>query len=974
MKRILILLLFAGLYVLPASAQIYISSDMFRQRVFKAQVSVVDSLTAEPVGYASVYLKERGDTVICNFTLTDNDGKAELKDITTGHYVFTVEFFGYKPFVKEVYFRKNEDFGTVRLVPDVQALEAATVSATANPIEMKQDTVIYNAAAFRTLDNAMLKDLLKKMPGFEVGSDGTVKHNGEELKEITVGGKKFFLDDKAAALNNLPAKVVDKVKVIDRESETAQFTGIKDAEKEKVMDIELKKEYKEGFFGNLRAGAGTNLPGDKKDNPLIPDGKLLYNANTMLSAYSEKDQLTVLAGASNARGEGDGVLVMFGMDGDDYTMTPMSGGLMTTYNAGANLNTDRIKDMETTVSANYRRTLTDNRSRSDRTTFREDSEDLGTLSSGSGRTIGDNFSGSFSLRKKDRQKYYFYLTPTLSYDLSDRNSERRSESSTATGGLQNSSESRSSSQSRTWTGRLYGGGGVSKLGKDRRSLSFSINGYFNDGNTDSGEYSETYLASRSETDVRDLRYRTDSRGYNASLNLSYVEPLAERWALQTNLGSSWSGSHSDKAASNADGSANDYFSSLSDSRYRSQSANLLVQYNRSEGQDRNNLQFGVQVNRALNETYTRSYGVDKTTGEGDWYTNWSPYIRLSFNRKNGASTFLSYNGSSSRPSQSRMLPVLDLSNPTMLTLGNIYLQPGFRHSVSLTFRKNNPQKQSGIGFFLDAGFRFRDVATANWFDDNLIQYSIPVPARKPTLSTSFNLNFNFPLNADKSLMLSAFGYGNANRRIGYQNVRSFGTLDTRSFDYTAFMEKFWGTDAAGGKFYSGESGFQESVTRVFQGITDVRLTWKPTQDWDITAGFSGILNRSRYSLDERANTFTRRYSPSVEMQYTTPKGWEFGTDVSYRVYRGYAEGYGTPECMWNFKINKNIKQFGLSFMIQDILNQTRNLNHSVAENYVEDAYSYILGRYFLFSFTWNFGKMNAAQSQKAQNAMWDLMF
>ena len=402
MKKFFLLLFACGFFGISASAQIYISSDLFRQRVFKAKATVLDGTNDEPLAYASVYLKEKGDTAICNFTLTDDEGKAELKDITTGDYTFTVEFFGYQPFVKEVYFRRDEDFGTIRLQPDLRVLEAATVSATANPIEMKQDTVVYNAAAFRTLDNAMLKDLLKKMPGFEVGSDGTVKHNGEELKEITVGGKKFFLDDKAAALNNLPAKVVDKVKVIDRESETAQFTGIKDAEKEKVMDIELKKEYKEGFFGNLRAGVGTNLPGNKADHPLTPDGKLLFNSNAMLSAYSEKDQLTLLAGASNAAGGDDATMVLFLSDGDDG-FSLLGNGLVTNYNAGANLNTERIKGLETTVSANYRRSLTDSRSLTDRTTFLEGADDLSTRSSGSGRSVGVTFSGSLSLRKKFRK-------------------------------------------------------------------------------------------------------------------------------------------------------------------------------------------------------------------------------------------------------------------------------------------------------------------------------------------------------------------------------------------------------------------------------------------------------------------------------------------------------------------------------------------------------------------------------------------
>ena len=188
------------------------------------------------------------------------------------------------------------------------------------------------------------------------------------------------------------------------------------------------------------------------------------------------------------------------------------------------------------------------------------------------------------------------------------------------------------------------------------------------------------------------------------------------------------------------------------------------------------------------------------------------------------------------------------------------------------------------------------------------------------------------------------------------------------------MARFWGDDASGGKFYSGESGFQESLTRSGTVMSRINLIWKPTSEWNIGAGVEGNFERSRYSLDERANTFTRCYAPSLDLQYISPGGWEFGTDLSYNIYRGYTEGYNEPECKWDIKINKNIRQFGFSFLIRDLLNQTRNLNHYVEENYVEDSYSYILGRYFLFSFTWNFGKMGATQSQKAQNAMWNIVF
>ncbi len=113
---------------------------------------------------------------------------------------------------------------------------------------------------------------------------------------------------------------------------------------------------------------------------------------------------------------------------------------------------------------------------------------------------------------------------------------------------------------------------------------------------------------------------------------------------------------------------------------------------------------------------------------------------------------------------------------------------------------------------------------------------------------------------------------------------------------------------------------------------------------------------------------------SARGSYTTKHEFEFNTDLSYVFYKGYAAGYGQPEWQWNAEISKNIGAFNLSVKVHDILNQTRNLTHTVTDNYVEDSYRLIMGRYILFGVKWNFGKMNAAHSARAQRAAWNMVF
>ena len=245
MKKFISLLILTVCLCVSAKAQVFILNDnIFQGRMSEIRTTVLDSLTNEPVAFASVYVIPSKDTTITNFTLTDAKGEAKLEEVPFGNYAFHVEMMGYKPFVKERYFRDEVvEMGTIRLQVDEQFLQAATVTGVGNPIVMKKDTIEFNASSFRVGANAMLKDLLMRMPGMEITEDGKVKFNGEEIDKLTVGGRTFFFNDQSTALNNLPAAVVDKIRVIDRESEQTRASGLQDGTREKVLDVALKKEY-----------------------------------------------------------------------------------------------------------------------------------------------------------------------------------------------------------------------------------------------------------------------------------------------------------------------------------------------------------------------------------------------------------------------------------------------------------------------------------------------------------------------------------------------------------------------------------------------------------------------------------------------------------------------------------------------------------------------------------------------------------
>jgi len=960
MKRLLLSLMFLLLASLGLEAQIFISEDMLRKTSFKISLEVKDSVSREPVAYATAYLQPEGDTLITAFCLTDAEGKGEMKKVTRGEYRLSVEMLGYKKFTRNHYFKEDKNLGTILLQPDAEALEAATISAIGNPIEVHGDTVIYNASSFRVLDNAMLKDLIEKMPGMEITSDGKVKHNGVEIDRLTVGGKTFFFDQ-ATALNNLPARFVDKVKVIEQESEKARFSGVSDGKKEKVMDIDLKEEYKKGWFGSLAGGGGMNF--QNPDNPLAEKNKGLFNGNGMISLFSEKDQLTVTANGSNAPAS-NGATVFVMME-NDASMNDMY-GLTTQGSAGVNLNTDRIPGVETNVNFVVKSSSRDSKQIRSQTEFGSGTTpDHLTRSTSSSLTGTRSVTGGLELKKKEKKRYSVSLENTFRYSDTDRSSVSGSEVS-AEEVLQSTSSARTHSLTGTYTTNHDLDIGLKNLfGKERRSLTLNAILELSGTQRTREEWSEINYAS-SGTSLRDLSYDLNRRGRDLYGEIAYAEPFGEFWTLQAEASVTDRSSSGGEDAFNADGTKNDYYSSLSDNRTLYQQYVSRLQYKK----EKFNAQVGGTVLGTAIDNYSKSFGKETSTGGGEWDWTVSPYLRV--RNKMGAHELSLYgNTYVRRPSDQQMIPMLDLSNPARLSVGNIYLRPGVFNYYSLRDAFSYPDRQ--ISGSVSVGYNdiLRPVTTASWFDADGVMFSIPVNAEQPSSSWRESHYFSIALGAEKLFTLSGYGNHEFGRSSSYQRVGSVPTPDIANFVYADFMDSFWGTD--GSKFYGGESGFRESRTQTLLIMESLTLTYKGERlDLSLSSRFNN--SRSEYSLDSRANSNFRDWSVHGEATYSAPKQWTFNTSLGRFWYRGYEEGFGIPYTMWDISINKGVEDYTLSLYVHDLLGQSRFSRSSASENSVSTMYYNSLGRYFMISFSWHFGKSGSKQAGRARDAQWNLIW
>ena len=979
-NHLFFLLLLLILAARPAAAQVVIyGGSLFNMDQGSVKVKVLEEGSENPVSYASAYLTAKGDTLITNFTLTDSTGVANITKVTRGTYNLTVEMLGYKTYRKEHYVsfswdKQTVDLGTIHLAQDTEMLDAAKVTAIGNPIEVRQDTVIFNASSFIIGQNQMLEDLLKRMPGMEVSSDGTVKYNGETIQKITVGGKTFFFDDPKMALKNLPAKVVDKVKVIDKVSDSEQFTGVA-TDREKVMDLEFKQEFKDGWFGNLGGGLGTTLAGDRKEE-MVDDRGLLYTANAMVSGYNEKDQITVVGNGSNAPITDDGgVIVAFGIVGE---MPADVGGIKTNRQLGVNYNTERIKKMQTSAMASYNYNFGDSRSQSQRQTFVTDGSDILSDASTKRFASNDAFKLGLELKNTSRKKFLFNFEPQFNYTLGKTESYNDNDARQRDDGLQlNRSSSSTYLESRQFNHSARLSAGIRKLGNDRRSLTFNANWSVSDYDADSREFSRTELRAAADPVIKDLFYGTDNRNYTGRAGISYIEPLAKLWVLSVDVNGFASVRDNNKNAFNrTSGEAgfdasvldkgnyrerNDYYSTAMRNDYYYLQEIVQFQYKK----ERTSVQLGFQLQESLNETRSRSLGRDTQTGIGEWLLDWSPYVNLRFGKAQ-RELGIFYTGRSSQPSNSNLIPVLDISVPTRQQLGNIYLQPSFRQNLNLNLSLNNPQAQWNCMLYGGLDITSRQTVTASWFDSDGIQYSIPVNSAKPSLSTNVFTTAGVPLSADKKFRASLNVSAIATRSVSYQNTRRLEGLDADSFDYTSFMEQFWG-DSDGRNFYEGRSGFSESLTHSFNLSPSLSFSYRGEH---LSAGLSGGTGyrSTHYSLDSAADTRTWASNIGGHFTWTTPHEWELNSNAHYCFYNGYPDGFYTPYLSWNANVTKNIKAWAIGLHFNDILNSVRSTSHTVTANYIEDSMRNQLGRHIYVSVRWNFGKLNAAKSGNARRA------
>lgn len=926
-------------------------SDIRKYGSVKVKATVLDSKTAEPIPYVSVYLVPKGDSTITDFAISDLNGKVVMENVASGQYELNAEHIGYHTFKKVVDISSapgwDLDLGTIGLEENIEHIDAASITVAGRPIMIQNDTIFYDVSSYTVGENDKLEDLLKKMPGMTVGSDGSVSVNGEKVSRITVGGKTFFFDAPSVALKNLPSKIVERIKVSRQESKEEHMQGISTKiGKETVMDVEIKEEYSKGWFGNAMLGGGATLTG-KTSNPLIEDKKGLYEGNAMLSIYGKKDQVVLIAGAFNTAKESADHTSSAILE-DDFTGLE---GLTSAVQAGANYNTDRINHFGTTVSAIYRHTSKDDRKRFSRTSFASADDEI--LAEGGSDAIGkeDLLSMALEMSKQDG-KLLVEIQPRFNFRKSRVNSSNFSSTSAiATESKRSSISASSFSDNGQFLSDGYFGVTGRDLGKTGRRVGFSL-GY-------SGGFS---AGNETDNSVRQLSYGNRKKNLGIDGKIFYYEPLGRRWGMQATFGSVHNSATDVRDAFDVDGTLNEFYTSSSGRKFNEEYVSILMQY----GNDTSTVKFGVRAS-ARNDV-ARAANLDRTavTGRNVWKWDVSPVVTYS-RTVDGSNFSLQYSGGARPVSSRMMIPVPDIADPMRIMAGNIYLKSGFGNNLTAYYDYMNYSTYTFLTAYAQGNLERNGTVYASWFDGSGIRYAVPVNSKKPNTSVTAYALLNQPFGRRKNFTFSFSGQFGMNRSHSYQAETRMPGIGLVNFDYRSFMSDFWG-NADGDRFYSGQSGFRESLTQTWNWGADVRF--KYGNGWFNGTVFTSVMNSvSRYSLDKTADMNIWTFNSGIDLLFTFGKGWEIGNKLSYVFYRGFSNGFGTPEVRWDIDFSKTVKSVTFGLKLADILNQTNNLNRIVSAEYVEDRYSNVLGRRLLFSLSFNFGKLNQDKTAAVSKGM-----
>lgn len=886
---------------------ILISNNALAQKVEGTIVS-----DNEPLLQASVVILDQKDSTIVSFAITDENGYFKIPQLGSGNFILQVTYLGFEqynnPFMVE---EDNVVLGEINLSRSNNEIDGVEIKGDRIPLMVKKDTLIYSADAFQTQPNEVVEDLLRKMPGVEVESDGTIKAQGEDVEQVLVDGKRFFGDDPKIATKNLPASSVDKVQIYDKLSDKAEFSGVDDGERIKTINLELKEGHKNGYFGNIVAGYGTD---DR------------YTGKMNLNRFNAQTQISFIGNFNNINEQGfsirDYANFMGGFGGFRRDNAPISNGLsdgFVTTNAGG-INLNHSFNEKLSISTNYFLNAIENDI--DNIELRENFNEGQSFTSESlSSQISQSHNHRLNLEIEAKLDSFqdLRIRSGLVYNDGDVMTSNIFNSFNSTL-LANKSSSNYASEGDNLTFNLNTVYRVN-LGKSRNKT-FTFEGRLNSAQNDfiSEINSENILYDNDQTEIDNFILLQDAfdndEGNDYRLELSYVEPLSFSSYLEFKL----------RRQNYNNDVVSEYFDLVNNESILN--VDLSNAFNRHYVYDRlssvwfhvtEKSQFSAeaafQSSRLNGELILENQNIEKNV------LRFLPRLNWRYDLGNGQNFRMRYSTSLNMPSLTQLQPSVDNSNPLAIYQGNPELKPEYSHRLRLNFMKFDQFTFQSFFAFLNFNYSKNSIQNATTIDRNFVQFTQPQ-----------NVDYNFSSNA---------------------SIEFASPLPVKNLKFN-IRQRIGFTD--GFTFLNAE----EVETNRFTGTTRLRFENRNKSNLDWRLGGSYTWSNNTFSSLEREDLSFNSKTLFGSLTYVHKEKFSIETGLDIDFYdEEQVRGDQTTVPILKASISAFIlkdQRGEVKISAFDILNKNIGINQTQNLNYIETSETLSLSRYFLLSFNYRIKK------------------
>ncbi len=912
---------------------------------------VSDLADKYPLTGVAISAQLMADPAVRTGTITDEHGIYILSLPAAGLYKIHFAYIGYEK-SDTVAKIDNSQYPDIQVSLKRESTTLKTVTIVERQLRAEQlgDTSQFNAGAYKVNPDATVEDLVKKMPGITSDNQG-LKVNGEDVRKVLVDGKPFLGDDPNAALKNLPAEIVDKIQVYDNQSDQARFTGFRDPNTEKAINIVTKNGKNVGQFGKLYSGYGT-------DNRYQAGGNLnIFNGDRRLSIiglsnninqqnFSVSDIISVMNNTTGGVAMPGGPPPDGPMGGSNRSGSSRSNnssnrapllvgqqnGVTSTQSLGLNYSDSWGKRLS--VSGSYFFNYTDNTNESDLLrSYYVDS----LVYSESGDRVTQNMNNRANMRFEYKIDSNNSLTVVPSITFQNNKYTNILLANNMKGGADIIGTTDSRDSSRT-NGCSFSNSMLfqHKFRKPRRTFSANLSSQFNNKDGSGTYYSTSLYENSTSLTVLDQVYTTKNFDQTYSGTLCYTEPLGRKSQLMYSYSPSITLGKADKETNMPD--------PLSKA-YTSLDTSLSNKYNSEYQTHKNGLTYRTEIGKG-NLSMGADYQVASLRGEQEFPVAFSSHRTfhsilpsLTFDKRVGKTEniMFSYRSTTSSPTLTDLQNVLNVSNPLQLTAGNPELDQAFSHTLIARYGKTNPTTSRNLFIFVTGNYSVDAISDATYIptkDTTVNGYNI---SKGSQLTVPVNLDGNTSL---KTFMVYAVPVKPLKSNLNFTGGLSF----SRNPSLINGTPNFSNTSSLSGGFYLG-SNISSAL--------------------DFSFSYNGNYNLVKNSLQLQSDNNYYYHSANFKINYILAKSLVVSSDINHTLYTGLSAGYNQSFFLWNASVGYKFlksKALEVKLSVFDLLKQNQNISRSVTETYVQDNSNNVLQRYGLLTLTYTIRHFKSGQA------------